>query len=192
MNKKAIVTGLMVAMMAGVAAKPAIPCDEQVTLKDMTKQIRQLLNDKQIEDAVELAQEAVKEYEDSPISHYYSAKAYDAAGNSEKAIEEYEASLELHEENFHALNNVGLLYLRGGMLDEARAVLEIAVEMDGAEDYAFNNLGVTYERLGMKTEAADMYEKAVALNPDYAKAIESLARVTGEKKTEVCSATTGE
>lgn len=192
MKKKLIVTGLIVVTMATAAGKQALTCEEGKSLKSMTKQVRQLLNDGNNSEAVTLAVETVSEFADSPISHYYAAKAYDANGDSEKAIDEYEKSLQLHEENFHALNNLGLLYIKAGKLDSAMEVLEKAVEMDGAEDYAFNNLGVTYERLGMITEATDMFEKAVAINPDYEKAKESLARVSPGKTTEICKATTGE
>lgn len=75
-------------------------------------------------------------------------------------------ALEVTEDNYFALNHLGLLNAEEGHLDRARRLYEEALTIHPSSPMAHNDLGVVHERLGRLEQAAAAFERARGLNPD--------------------------
>ncbi|MDC0239589.1 tetratricopeptide repeat protein, partial [Candidatus Thioglobus sp.] len=89
----------------------------------------------------------------------------------------FEKALALKPNYAEALNNLGIVYMELGQLDESVKCYEksIAIRPNYAE--ALNNLGLTLKELGQLDEAIKYYEKSIAIKPDYAEALNNLGSV---------------
>ncbi len=74
-----------------------------------------------------------------------------------------------------ALTNMGYLYSRRQLFQEAETALEQAVVLDPEYATAWSNLGAARISLGKKAAAAEAYRRAHELNSDDPKAINNLA-----------------
>lgn len=81
---------------------------------------------------------------------------------------------------YSALNSLGILYGKHGMVDEAMVYLKKAVDSYPDKAPAYVNLGNIYMMKKEFTKALPLYEKAVALNPANDKYRVSLARALFE------------
>jgi tetratricopeptide (TPR) repeat protein len=102
-----------------------------------------------------------------------------AEGRFDDAVGSYLKVLQSRPEDVWSLNNLGLIRIEQGRYAEALAPLAKAVGLRGDLACAQNNLGVALERTGHFAAAASAYEAALAADSGYAKADESLARVSG-------------
>lgn len=99
----------------------------------------------------------------------------DAVG--EEAIAAYRQAFELKPDPAYR-NNLGLMLIRLGRVDEGSAELETAAEMapENAGTYYFN-LGATMVNTGNTDRAIDAFQKATVAQPDFANAYYQLATV---------------
>ena len=74
--------------------------------------------------------------------------------------------------------NLGILFRKGGQLEQSEAALQTAVERNGASAVAWTELGATQRLRGKFQEAAASYEKAIAADPNYAAAYRNLGVVS--------------
>jgi tetratricopeptide (TPR) repeat protein len=93
---------------------------------------------------------------------------YQVAGQSDRAIESYQAALEYDADNWILLNNVA--YLLSDARGASEAALAYAQKAVGREDNAFtlDTLGWIYAGLGRYGPAIAELSRAVRVNPDYA------------------------
>jgi len=110
-------------------------------------------------------------------------RMYSRISHSEGQLEEaaigYLNLLQLKSDDTWGLNNLGLIRIEQGRYEEALAPLAKAAQLDPQIACIQNNLGVALERNGHFTAAATAYEMALNADEYYAKADESLNRVSG-------------
>ena len=74
--------------------------------------------------------------------------------------------------------NLGILYRKGGHLDQSEEALKSAVERNGTSPVAWNELGATQRLRGEFPDAAASYERAIAADANYAPAYRNLGVVS--------------
>ena len=74
----------------------------------------------------------------------------------------------------YAHNDLGVLYLKYRMPEEALNEFKLAVELKPKEAAAHTNLGITYGRLSMPDKAEEAFKKALQLDPESSAAKEGL------------------
>lgn len=102
---------------------------------------------------------------------------YQRAGDFENAIVKYRAVLQQNELNAGAHNNLGLLYLDKGLLDDAVRELQRAVIIDPGHATARLNLGVAMMRQNKTDAAAAEFRAVLAAQPRNVDAMINLALV---------------
>ncbi len=100
-------------------------------------------------------------------------------GLLDEAIEGYLRVLQVEQNDFWSLNNLGLIRIEQERFEEALAPLAKAARLNTEVACVQNNLGVALERTGHYTAAAEAFELALAADGNYEKADESLDRVSG-------------
>lgn len=137
---------------------------------------RVLLQQDRPEEARDAALEAVDIDPVSTDGYRVLGLAHDEIGETDSAVTAYREALVL-DDDVWSMNNLGLLYIRGGRFEDALGPLARAVELRDDVAVFHNNFGIALERAGYLSDAADEFELAVATDPDHTKAIASLARV---------------
>jgi tetratricopeptide (TPR) repeat protein len=99
------------------------------------------------------------------------------AGDFENALLKYRAVLEQNELNAQARNNLGLLYLDKGLLDDAVRELNRALIIDPGYPRARTNLGVALMRQNKLEEAEQAFRLALTRDPRNVDALINLALV---------------
>jgi hypothetical protein len=105
------------------------------------------------------------------------------SGNVETAIQKLEQATQQDANDYQAAMYLGAAYGQAKRHSDAVAALTRAVQIDPANSQARFNLGVAMEQGGWLEQAKTAYEQALTLQPDYAKAQESLARVSAAFQT---------
>jgi Tfp pilus assembly protein PilF len=95
----------------------------------------------------------------------------------ERARTNLQASLILLPQNARARNNLGVLYLDQGQLDDAEAQFTLAREEDPTLPTVVVNLGTVLARRGQLPQAAARYEEALRLDPNSMSGHARLGRV---------------
>jgi tetratricopeptide (TPR) repeat protein len=99
------------------------------------------------------------------------------AGDFDTALLKYRAVLQRNERNAQARNNVGLLYLDKGLLEDAVRELRRALTIDPAYSRARTNLGVALMRQHQLDAAASEFGVVLAQDPRDVDALVNLALV---------------
>ncbi|MBA2269552.1 MAG: tetratricopeptide repeat protein [Chthoniobacterales bacterium] len=89
----------------------------------------------------------------------------------------WRATIAVNPSSWMARNNLGIVELRRGAIDEAIAQFTAALEIDPAYAEAHYNLGNAFVRKGTVDQAIVHYQKALALNPKIAGAHLNLGRI---------------
>jgi len=79
----------------------------------------------------------------------------------------YQATLESNPACWMCYNNLGILMVRAGQLQEGIAHYEKALQIRSDYADAYNNLGNALNRAGLLSEAMTQYERALKYKPDY-------------------------
>jgi tetratricopeptide (TPR) repeat protein len=140
---------------------------------------RKLLDDKQYDKALKLADIAVKRMPKRSGAWNTLGRVQLQMGKRKDAIASFEQAVELNPKNSYARNNLGLALIYDKRYEEAVDTLEQAVELEPVEAYMWNNLGMAYEQLDRLDDARLAYRNAVEMESDLAR--ESLARLEGVK-----------
>lgn len=74
--------------------------------------------------------------------------------------------------------NLGILFRKGGHLDQSEDALKSAVQRNGSSAIAWTELGATQRMRGEFKDAEASYEKAIAADPNYAAAFRDLGVLT--------------
>jgi tetratricopeptide (TPR) repeat protein len=106
--------------------------------------------------------------------HNRLADAYRGAGLNSRAIEHYNAALELNPNLASAHNNLGNIYLSAERLDEAIGRYQHALRISPDFAMAHNNLGVAYGRKDLVDREIESYSAALKLMPGLYKAHNNL------------------
>jgi len=140
---------------------------------------RKLLDDKQYDRALKLANIAVKRMPKRSGAWNTLGRVQLQMGKRKDAIASFEKAVDLNPKNSYARNNLGLALIYDKRFEEAADALEQAVEMEPVEAYMWNNLGMAYEQLDRLDDARVAYGNAVEMESDLAR--DSLDRLKGVK-----------
>lgn len=147
--------------------------------KSLLNLARVLLELKEPREASERVLAALDLDSTSAETHRLMGRVQTALGERDGAIESYRAALVRDVRDAWAMNNMGLLLIELGRFEEALRPLARAVQLDSTVAVFRNNFGMALERTGHFVAAAESYRAAVSINPGYAKAAASLARIDG-------------
>ncbi len=104
------------------------------------------------------------------MAHYNLGLAYSAKGKSDRAIKEYDKSIELYPKYADAYNNRGNLYGDMGKYDRAIADFNKAIVLAPKDAKAYYNRAVAFGKKGNLDRAIADLSKVIALTPDDAEA----------------------
>ena len=172
---------------AGEPEKAMKAFDEALRLdpkhvKSLINSARLLIDQKQPEKALpRLDQAAMLEPDSNEVQRLF-ARAYQAEGKTDEAIEAYKRAIELNDKDAWSHNNLGLLLFEQGRATEAVPFLTQAVELRKDVAVFSNNLGMALEHTGKFQDAAASYRVALDAEPSNDKAKRNLARVEQVKE----------
>lgn len=86
-------------------------------------------------------------------------------GNPKSAIRHYKKALQIDSSCFPALNNLGAVYFRQGMLDQAKEAFARSVELNPEDSEGYLNLGHALYQEGRFEIAAARLEEGLRLDP---------------------------
>jgi tetratricopeptide (TPR) repeat protein len=99
--------------------------------------------------------------------HLDHGNAYFAAGDYERALEEYSRALEMQPEDRVLVANRGVALLRLGRHDEALQGLNRSLQLRPDDPDTLMNKGIVLRNLGHYDEALQAYDRALKLRPDH-------------------------
>jgi len=117
---------------------------------------------------------ALKDYEraielnpnDSTAHHWLGGDYYAATGQHAREVAELKRALELDPLSLIINSNLGVAYIRAGLLQEAAAQFRKTIELDDSFYPAHREYGIVLELQGKIPEAIAQHEKAAALTDD--------------------------
>ncbi len=118
------------------------------------------LKQRRFEQVLVLTQQALRERPRDPQMRFWHAVALDQLDRKTEALEGYRALTQDHPELPEPHNNLGVLLLLSGQVDEAQAAFEMALRMDTGYAQAMENLGDV-----LRLQARRWYEKSLDIEP---------------------------
>jgi tetratricopeptide (TPR) repeat protein len=119
---------------------------------------------------------ALESGQDNVVVRNNLGRALESAGQSDLALIQYQAAVNVAPDNPEAHYNLGGSFARRGMRREAVTELSEAVRLRPTFARAHHNLGLALAELGAWNEAVSHYEQALEIEPAYALAHNSLGR----------------
>jgi arylsulfatase A-like enzyme/tetratricopeptide (TPR) repeat protein len=103
------------------------------------------------------------------------------AGQTDRAIEAFEAALRLDPRNAVAWQNIGLTRLHAGQPEQALEAFDRAFAINDRLPRAWNGRGAALEGLGRHAEALESWKRAIALDPQQFESLLNLGVVAMEQ-----------
>jgi tetratricopeptide (TPR) repeat protein len=150
-------------------------------MKSLVNVSRVLIEQKRYDDAIAKLTTAADVDPESATVPRLMARAHSAKGEFEPAVDAYRRAIALDGTDAWSMNNLGLLYLERGFVEDALAYLAKAVQMNENVAAFHNNLGMALEHQGRFGAAAIAYKGALSADPGYKKAKQNLVRVEAVK-----------
>ena len=150
-------------------------------MKSLVNLSRVLIEQKRYDDAIAKLTMAGEVDPESATVPRLMARAHSAKGEFEPAVDAYRRAIALDGSDAWSMNNLGLLYLEHGFVEDALAYLAKAVQMNENVAAFHNNLGMALEHQGRFVAAATAYKGALTADPGYKKAKQNLVRVEAVK-----------
>ena len=150
-------------------------------MKSLVNLSRVLIEQKRYDDAIAKLTTAGEVDPESATVPRLMARAHSAKGEFEPAVDAYRRAIALDGSDAWSMNNLGLLYLEHGFVEDALAYLAKAVQMNENVAAFHNNLGMALEHQGRFVAAATAYKGALTADPGYKKATQNLVRVEAVK-----------
>ncbi len=131
-----------------------------------------------IDDAIRLYKASLAYYPTAE-AHTFLGWTYSFQDRIDDAIAECKKAIEVDPTFGNPYNDIGSYLIRQGHTEEAIPWLERAIQAEryDARHYPHCNLGRVYWSKGQLLKAIEEFEKALAIEPDYAYASESLAKI---------------
>ena len=142
--------------MATEVSKPPVTVendDDGPRPADALAAAREMLDDKEYDKALKLANIAVKRMPKRSGAWNTLGRVQLQMGKRKDAIASFEKAVDLNPKNSYARNNLGLALIYDKRFEEAADMLEQAVELEPVEAYMWNNLGMAYEQLDRLEDA---------------------------------------
>jgi tetratricopeptide (TPR) repeat protein len=150
-------------------------------VKSLVNLSRVFIEQKRHDEAVERLTRASEIEPESAEVFRLLGRTYHAQRKTDAAVDAYRRAIELDEGDAWSMNNLGLLFLETQRAAEALPLLTSAVELRKDVPEFHNNLGMALEHTRQFKAAATAYGDALAVDPNYDKAKQNLARVEGIK-----------
>jgi tetratricopeptide (TPR) repeat protein len=150
-------------------------------MKSLVNLSRVLIEQKRYDDAIVKLTTAGEVDAESATVPRLLARAHSAKGDFDQAVDAYHRAIALDGSDAWSMNNLGMLYLEHGFVEDALAYLAKAVQMKENVAAFHNNLGMALEHQGRFIAAATAYKGALGADPGYKKAKQNLARVEAVK-----------
>ena len=123
----------------------------------------------QLDEALIQAKAALKKDKENLYAIKTAASIYEKTGDTKKAIELYKYAIEKSaNKDDYANNQLGVLYYRNGMLNEAVSCYKAAIDINPATVVYHDNLALAHEGLGLFTEAENGYKTVIGMDPQNA------------------------
>lgn len=126
------------------------------------------------EDALHNASKILIDHPNSFIVYNIMGAAYQAIGETHKAIEAFEKSISINPNFADAHNNLGLAYQTQGKPDKAIDAFNKAISINPKYADAYYNRGLSLDYIGNLEKAVESYIKVTLLKPKHAKAYYSM------------------
>ena len=169
---------------AGTASE--IPDDDEgladvkarLPVKDLATRLRKGIANEAISpsEQIEMASRLVAESPETPSFHIQLGEAYVRAGDYERALPEFELTVELAPTDAGAHYTLGEAFQQMGRNAEARQHIEVALEMEPNMAAAHVGMGNVLRAEQRPDVAAGEYAEALRLRPGYAEAYYNLAQ----------------
>jgi len=140
-----------------------------VTKKISSKAIS-LLNEGKYKEAIEKFTEAITDDPENPIFYYYRGVGFEKNGDLDKAMEDYQKSVELKPDFILPTANIGKIYAKKREHEKAVEFYKKAVELGDQNATNYYNYGVCLMNLGKKEQAKEVLEKLISLDENYSDA----------------------
>ena len=150
-------------------------------MKSLVNLSRVLIEQKRYDDAIVKLTVAGEVDPESANVQRLMARAYGARGDFEQSVDAYRRAIAIDGSDAWSMNNLGMLYLEQGYVEDALPYLAKAVMMKEEVAAFHNNLGMALEHQGRFVAAATAYKGALAADPGYKKAAQNLVRVAAVK-----------
>jgi tetratricopeptide (TPR) repeat protein len=102
--------------------------------------------------------------------HLWRGEAYFIKGHFDKAIADFNKTIELEPTNAEAYHHRGMVYVNKNQFDRAIADFNKAIEIDSNIANTYLQRGIAYGRLGQYDRGVADFNKALELEPTYATA----------------------
>src|SRR5712692_4466892 len=135
------------------------------SIETLCHKARQAVAQGQYEQARQLYLQALGLKSDAPDVHYGLATVCFLLHDLPSAAYHFKEVTRLDPLRSGAHINLGAVYNRMGLLDEAIPVLRRGIQLDHGRAEGYYNLGVVYRRKGQPDLAIQAYREAVRINP---------------------------
>ncbi len=117
--------------------------------------------------AESLALQLIQKSPDNSGLRIFSGNIYTKTNSFNKAVNEYQKSIELKPENPQAYNNIGIVYKKENKLKVAEEAFKTAFNFTPRRADICYNMGNIYKQMGDIERAVKFYKKAIELNPRF-------------------------
>lgn len=138
--------------------------------KKISNKAISLLNEGKYEESIEKFTEAIAEDPENPIFYYYRGAAFEKTGDLDKALEDYQKSVELKPDFILPTANIGKIYAKKKEFEKAIALYKKAVELGDQDATHYYNYGISLMNLGKNEQAKEVLEKLISLDENYSDA----------------------
>lgn len=129
-----------------------------------------LLDAGKYEESIEKFTEAISEDQSNPTFYYFRGASLEKSGNIDKALEDYQKSIELKPDFILPVSRTGRIYAKKGDYEKAIEFYKKAVELGDRDTTTYYNYGVCLMNLGNSEEAKDIFERLLSLDENYSDA----------------------
>ena len=131
-------------------------------------------------DSISLYGHTLEVTDHNEVIHYNRGVVYAGKGDFKRAIEDFDAAIDIKPTLADAYTNRGSAHNSLGNYREAIGDFDSAIKINPGDAEAYNNRGAAYGKLGKFTFATVDFDKAIELNPKYAEAYYNRGAAYGE------------
>lgn len=135
------------------------------------------VNQGNINKAIRIFQQAIRENPRDQYAYYYLNKSYQEIGNLAKALEACQHTLKINPNFAQAHNDLGSIAHQQGNLTDATNAYRRSIELEPSVALYHYNLGTAYHTLGRLTDAITEYHTTLDLDHSFTPAYHNLGAV---------------
>lgn len=148
-----------------------------------------LLKEGKYEEAIDRFTKAISEDSSNPVYYYYRGASFERNGNMEKALEDYQKSIELKPEFILPISRTARIHAKQKDFEKAIEFYKKAIELGDQDATTYYNYGACLRNLGNSGEAKNIFEQLIVLDENYSDAYYQLGIIyiglgEGEKAKE--------